>query len=185
MKYVSLDLETTGVLEQDPDNILQISMIVEDTKNIKPLEELPHFTALINRRTFSGESYALSLNSWIFDILSGRVDNPGYLVLDEREWVSKAVSFLNKHFDPDDGKIVFAGKNVGMFDAQFMPMRLKKRISHRILDPGPMFVDWDKDDKPPGLGLVKERVGLESEVTHDAYDDALDIIKVLRTQYVR
>ena len=75
MKYVSLDLETTCINPKKPENILMISMVVEDPKNPVPLKDLPHFTRFVKYSSISGESYALAMNNWILDIISGRKEN--------------------------------------------------------------------------------------------------------------
>ena len=189
MKYLSLDLETTGVTEKSPENILQISAIVEDTSEVLPLEKLPHFTAFIKQDKISGEPYALAMNSWIMDIISGRTKNTtDHKVYNSEEVWNEFALFLEKHFPQDSfgksKKIVVAGKNVAMFDLNFMPQFFLDRVSHRVIDPGMTFVDWTKD-KLPSLGQIKESLGMGDEVAHDAYEDALDVIKVLRTQYGR
>lgn len=184
MKYISIDLETTGIEDKGPQHILQISMIVEDTLNIKPLEQLPHFTAFIKQDKISGEPYALAMNAWILDIISGRKDNhTNYPIISLKELPGKIDAFLNEHFESGNGKIIFAGKNIAMFDANFLPNGTRQRMSHRVLDPGTLFVDFKKDEKPPNLKLIKERCDISGEVTHDAFDDALDIIKIFRTKY--
>lgn len=184
MKYVSLDLETTGIEVKNPSRILQVSMVVEDTKNLKPLKELPHFTCFIKQEEYTGEPFALAMNSWILDIISGRAENTkGYPIYSQKEWISKAEAFINLHFEAGNGKVPFAGKNLGAFDLQFMPQGIRQRVSHRIIDPTSMFINWETDSKPPSLPQIKSRLGIEGEVTHCAYDDALDVIRVLRTTY--
>lgn len=61
MKYIAIDLETTGL---DPENcqVLSIGAVIEDTNDIKPLNELPTFHGVIKRRNISGDTYAINLN---------------------------------------------------------------------------------------------------------------------------
>lgn len=61
MKYIAIDLETTGL---DPENcqVLSIGAVIEDTNDIKPLADLPTFHGVIKRRNISGETYAINLN---------------------------------------------------------------------------------------------------------------------------
>jgi len=70
MKYVSIDIETTG-LDSETCQILQIGAVIEDTANPKPLDELPKFMCILEHETYSGQPTALSMNSWILKILSG------------------------------------------------------------------------------------------------------------------
>lgn len=184
MKYLSLDLETTCLDPKSPENILMISMVVEDPKNPLPLKELPHFTAFVRYPLVAGEAYALAMNAWILDIISGRKTNEtGYKVYDQGSWIRDAEAFLSEHFPAGNGKIPVAGKNVGMFDFNFLPASIQKRISYKIIDPAMMFTDLLNDEKVAGLEVCKKRAGLDPVVSHDAREDALDVISVLRTTY--
>jgi len=189
MKYVALDLETTG-LDPKEDQILQISMVVEDTNNIKPLLELPHWTAYIQHERYSGNSYALAMNYWILDILSGRqtCDNDypiipmAYFEFDCGFRGPTANEFLTEHFG--DERITVAGKNVAGFDLPFLPLNLRRRFRHRVLDPGTLFVDFKEDKCVPDLNNCLLRSGDPlGNVAHDAREDALAVIQALRTKY--
>jgi oligoribonuclease (3'-5' exoribonuclease) len=178
MKYISVDLETT-CLDPNPKNILMIAMVVEDTKTKLPLNELPRFVCLVKRPIYSGTPYALTLNSWILEMLANN-DTSKYPIYEESEWVSKAAAFIDEHFK--DTKAVPAGKNFSSFDLQFFPDTIKRKFMRRAIDPGSMFVDWEKE-APLSLDDIKKHLCIPGEVTHDAVEDALDVIKVLRTQY--
>ena len=184
MKYASLDLETTCLEDRSPKNILMVSIVVEDPKNPMPLKELPHFTAFVRYPTVSGEAYALAMNAWILDIISGRKPNEtGYEIYNQGDWIKPANDFLTKHFGDQDGRIFCAGKNVGTFDFGFLPDALRKRFSFRVIDPAMKFTDLLNDDKIANLETCKKRAGLEPVVSHDAREDALDVIATLRPTY--
>jgi hypothetical protein len=80
-----------------------------------------------------------------------------------------------------------AGKNFASFDKHFIERlpRWKQliRIRQRIIDPAVIFTDWKNDDALPSLDKCKERAKVQREVTHDALEDAWDVIELLRTQY--
>lgn len=83
--------------------------------------------------------------------------------------------------------ITCAGKNFGTFDKVFLE-RLPRwnqvvKVKQRILDPSILYVDWKKDAEVPGLGKCKERAGYDKVVSHNAVEDAWDIIRLLRKQY--
>jgi hypothetical protein len=67
MKYVSLDLETTCIDPKCPENILQIAMVAEDTSDIRDVDDLPSFKAIIVPETglITGSLTALAMNTWI------------------------------------------------------------------------------------------------------------------------
>jgi hypothetical protein len=80
-----------------------------------------------------------------------------------------------------------AGKNFGMFDFKFI-QKLKDvdkfiRFKSRVLDPAILCVDWKEDRELPSLNECKRRKGIEGEVSHDAIEDAWDVIQVLRGSY--
>jgi len=162
-------------------------MVVEDTNDIKPLSELPHFTCFVKQpEPITGSFYALGLNGWILDIISGRKENhTPYPILEPlgyfEAWQRSATLFLDDHFGNE--RITVAGKNVAGFDIPFLPKCLQARFRHRVIDPGTLFTDWENDKCIPDLGKCKERAGLEATVAHDTYDDAIDVIRLLRTKY--
>ena len=84
-------------------------------------------------------------------------------------------------------KINGAGKNFGTFDKLFLqelPWWQKLiRTRQRVLDPAILMVDWTNDKSLPNLTQCKERAGIEGIVTHDALEDAWDVIEVLRKFY--
>jgi DNA polymerase III epsilon subunit-like protein len=80
-----------------------------------------------------------------------------------------------------------AGKNFGTFDKPFLmslPWFQKLiNIRQRILDPAILCVDWKNDEALPNLTECKNRCGIEGIVTHNALEDAWDVIEVLRKSY--
>ena len=80
-----------------------------------------------------------------------------------------------------------AGKNFGTFDKLFLqelPWWQKLiRTRQRVLDPAILMVDWFNDKSLPNLTQCKERAGVTGIVTHNALEDAWDVIEVLRKFY--
>ena len=80
-----------------------------------------------------------------------------------------------------------AGKNFGTFDKLFLqelPWWQKLiRTRQRILDPAILCVDWKNDTSLPSLIECKDRKGVEGIVTHNALEDAWDVICILRKFY--
>jgi oligoribonuclease (3'-5' exoribonuclease) len=80
-----------------------------------------------------------------------------------------------------------AGKNFGTFDKLFLqelPWWKKLiRTRQRVLDPAILMVDWVNDKSLPNLTVCKERAGVKGIVTHNALEDAWDVIEVLRKFY--
>ena len=74
MKYVSIDLETTG-LNPETCQIIEFGAVIDDTANPKPLNELPTFHLYIDHmehNTIRGEPFALSMHSEIFRRIAER-----------------------------------------------------------------------------------------------------------------
>lgn len=202
MKYASLDLETSG-LSPVTDQILQVSFVVEDTTRPEvPVENLPHFTCFVKHKRIEGGDFALAMNGWILDIISGRNKTyKGYPVLtaypastvrmsedgvsqgESIYWVDQAKAFLKTHFGKD--RVTIAGKNVAGFDIPFLPQDLRGMLRHKALDPATLYVDWTKDNQAPGLEECKKRAGIDTPVAHDAREDAMDVIRLLRAFYAK
>jgi len=193
MKYVSLDIETT-CLDPKPSNILGLSMVVEDSDHPEvAVEDLPHLTVIIDQPVITGQAYALGLNGWILDFISGRSKNCPYKIIKPSELHYEVGCFLRAQF-PDrvfktetnvyyaKKRLTLAGKNVASFDYQFLPDDVKLFFAHRMIDPGSVMINWNLA-VPPSLGELLKVVGIDKEVSHDMLDDARDVIRVLRATY--
>ena len=223
MRYISIDVETTGL---DPEHcqILSIGAVIEDTLNQLPFEKLPKFHAIIKRENVSGSIFALNLNR---DLIQAMKDHSEARTEDEKKQVEE--SFGAKFYHEDevvealfqfcfrnnlvelnhninntmkivDGKsypilgsnmpkvyLNCAGKNFAGFDKKFLEKlpRWKQvfSIRSRVLDPGILFVDWINDESVPGLDECKKRAGIKGVVTHNAVEDAMDVVMLLRKCY--
>jgi len=229
MKYVSIDIETTG-LDYENNHILSIGAIIEDTKNPLSFEDSPKFHGAIMRRgDVTGSFFALNLNRDLIETISNFqetkdkekkdkiIEEAGMEFYYEDEIVEAMFRFFwdndigREGFNNDnlldgrmitveDGKVYpmltskipkmyfnVAGKNFGTFDLRFLETlpRWKQifRPRAKILDPAILNVNWNKDDALPGLALCKERVGINKEVTHNALEDAWDVIVTIRPAY--
>lgn len=230
MKYISLDIETTG-LDPEFNQILSIGAVIEDTLNPLPFEELPKFHAVIRRESVYGSIFALNLNKDLIqamkDYSEARTEELkqeveesfGAKFYNEDEVVEALFQFcydngLVDRFDTNDwshaaisnyfkfvnGKsypvltskmpktyLNCAGKNFAGFDKKFLEKlpRWKQvfSIRSRVLDPGILFVDWINDESIPSLDQCKQRAGIEGVVTHNAVEDAMDVVMLLRQCY--
>jgi hypothetical protein len=223
MKYVSIDIETTGI-DNENTQTLSIGLVVEDTVDIKPIEELPKLEIAIIRERIEGEIFAINMNrQLIADILEYKMarteeERKEIMVRTGREYmyeedVTKRIfQFLFEHgaldgkFDPNgmievvNGKSYpaltskmkpyyfnAAGKNFANFDNKFLERlpRWKQclKARGRTLDPSVLYIDWKKDESAPGLSLCKKRAGLGDIVTHNAIEDAMDVVMLFRKFY--
>jgi oligoribonuclease len=224
MKYISIDIETTG-LDADFNQILSIGAVIEDTLNPLPFEELPKFHAVIKRESVYGSIFALNLNRDLIQAmkdyseartqeLKDEIEESFGAKFYEEDEVVEALyqfcyrnnlvefdpDFLNKHVKLVDG-IMYpilgsnmkktylncAGKNFAGFDKKFLEKlpRWKQvfSIRSRVLDPGILFVDWKNDESLPSLDECKQRAGIDGAVTHNAVEDAMDVVMLLRKCY--
>lgn len=186
MKYISLDTETTSATIKTPANLLMLSMVVEDTENIVPVTELPHFTCYLGKNddTYTGSAGAIAMNGWIFEILAGKKE-ANYPIYDITDPFFKVAveDFFTKHIGMQ--RKFLAGKNVATFDLFFLPKWLKDHFKARVIDPGSVFVDFKSEEVMKSLGSLKKQFGMKDPVTHDAREDAMDVIRILRKKYVK
>lgn len=209
MLYISLDLETTG-LDYEAHQILEFGAILEDTKNCLSFDEIPKFSCIIERNDIVGQIIAIDMNQRIINILSEYWKAPAgekrkaikekYNIIREeelaykfKEWITPYVA---KKILDEAGNIIaykdnffinIAGKNFASFDNRFLEkvpgwMELIKHRT-RVIDPAILFTNWLTDESLPSLGKCLERTGIEKTVTHNAIEDAWDVVQVLRTEY--
>jgi hypothetical protein len=189
MKYVSIDTESTG-LNPETDQILEVAMLLEDTENPLPLEQLPRFHQYIYRDRIEGDPTAILMNSAV--IL--KIQNLKKASQEERDtWLSYDYN-LPLHMGDwlrlvgfkKETPITFAGKNPA-FDFSFLNKLpdFKRHVNykHRMMDPAILFTDFDADDCLPDTALCKLRAGLNPTISHRAVDDAWDVIQLLRKWY--
>lgn len=208
MIYISIDIETSG-LDHEKNCILSIGAIIEDTENKLPFEECPRFNAVILQREIVGSPRAITMNKelivMIGEYLEGTDEtrfmmntHTDYSFLEKEDVVKKFYEFLWVNGYGDGSKIDFtsntkpitlnvAGKNFGTFDKLFLqelPWWKKLiRTRQRVLDPAILCVDWKNDTSLPSLTTCKERTKIAGIVTHNALEDAWDVIQVLRKFY--
>lgn len=224
MKFISIDVETTG-LDPEFNQILSIGAVIEDTLNPIPFEELPKFHVVIKRESVYGSIFALNLNKDLIQAmkdysearneeLKQEVEESfGAKFYNEDEVVEALFQFCYRNglvpVDPNapfktmkvvDGKtypaltsnmpkvyLNCAGKNFAGFDKKFLEKlpRWKQvfSIRSRVLDPGILFVDWINDESVPSLDECKKRAGIDGVVTHNAVEDAMDVVMLLRQCY--
>ncbi len=182
MKYLSIDLETTG-LEPKNCQILEIACILADTTDSQtPVENLPMFHHRVFHKTIRGEPYALWLNAELIKQMPP--EKQGIYLFPLEIWQELA-NWLNKLGFSDKNKLHISGKNFGMFDSKFLdelPVWSWCWFRHRLLDPAMLYFDPLKDDKVPDTKECIKRAGLDwdEKKLHTAVDDARLVIHLLR-----
>ncbi len=72
MKYLSIDLETTG-LDPDRCDVIEFAAVLDDTmKPEVPIDQLPSFRALLVQDIYKGEPYALAMHKELLNEVCGR-----------------------------------------------------------------------------------------------------------------
>lgn len=188
MKYISVDIETTG-LNKDNCQIIEVGAVFDDLANQRPLDDLPQFHAYITpyRNLMYGEPFAFSMHSQILRRIATQEE--GFTYLEECDlpekfggWVEGLVEDGFMHTT----KFTAAGKNFSGFDRQWLEeiegWTDFVNIHHRSLDVGSMFVNLIGDDHIPSLDECLKRAGLDKEVAHTAVEDAFDVVRLLRSR---
>lgn len=199
MQYVSFDIETAG-LEPGKHSIIELGAVIDDFET--PLDELPEFRCLIDNDTITASSYALGMH--VDSGLLKELQHPGddALVLNPEEvapsfkqWMmNNGIEYEEYTYQGSDkvrgAKVhpVGAGKNLASFDVphlQTLPnWDHHIRFHHRTLDPGPLYFDPTKDEKPPRLSKCMERAGFDdTETEHTGVADSKDVVKLIRKSY--
>ena len=195
MRYVSLDLETSG---PDPlrHQTLELAAVVEDTRRTAavPLAELPAFRRAVRHPELCGTAGALALNARLLVELSDKtkadapdICRPDELLPQLREWL------LTQGFRPDKKdrvSITLAGKNVGTYDLLFLRQLpgwgTLVKAEPAVLDPAAFYLNWHKDSRLPTMLICQARAGdAAPHVAHEALADALEVVRLLRPFYER
>ena len=222
MKYISIDIETTG-LDPEKNKVISIAAIIEDTENKLPFDECPKFNIAVLQNELIGSARAITINKQLISEIADYQDadiETRKLIDSESDYKFVREDDISKEFywwlDDNgfgyglensagygivvDGKIKptingatrpitinVAGKNFATFDMLFLkqlPWWQKLiKIRQRVLDPAILMVDWKEDTSLPNLKQCKERAGIEGIVTHNALEDAWDVIEVMRKFY--
>ena len=180
MKYVSIDIETTG-LDWETCQVIEIGAVIDDW--VTPIPNLPTFRCYIDHGIFHGQPYALSMHAKIFRAIATKDTNVD--IITERYVAQQFYTWLElQGLNPRLDKIVVAGKNFAAFDRNFLDClpdwELKIRMKHRFIDPGSMYYRPGIDDEPPNMEECLRRAGLPTNVSHKALDDAFDVVKLIR-----
>ncbi|WP_345222819.1 exonuclease domain-containing protein [Hymenobacter koreensis] len=190
MRYVSLDLEMTGS-NPERHQIIELAAVVEDTKRLRPLTELPTFRRAVRHSEYVGTAGALALNARLLqELAEAPIDHPEICTANEllpqlREWL------LTQGFRADSQDrvtVTMAGKNIGSFDLLFLRQLpgwgALVRAEPAMLDPAVFYLNWRKDSRLPTMSICKARAKFDDHsVAHEAVADALDVIQLLRPFY--
>ncbi|MCR5887849.1 hypothetical protein LRS06_08665 [Hymenobacter sp. J193] len=189
MRYLSLDLETSGSNPQRH-QILELAAVVEDTRQLRPLAELPAFRRVVRHQEYVGTAGALALNARLLAELARKEPNPE--LCKPAELLPQLRAFLLAHgFKTDKHDCVavtMAGKNIAVFDLGFLRelpgYGTLVRAEPAMLDPAAFYLNWRKDTRLPTMQTCKARAGFEDDtVAHQALADALDVVQLLRPFY--
>jgi len=163
MLLLSIDTETSG-LDHDSCQILEFGAVKRALDGGRT-----HFRRVIKTNQVVGEPYALAMNSAILYEITKEGVSPAAFLNAFTDWLGRE-------------RYVVIGKNVGSFDLQFLRKLVKSGGSaysfpwgHRCVDIGNLFLR-PSDTVPPDLTLCKERAGVVGAVTHNALDDANDVL---------
>lgn len=192
MKYVSVDIETTG-LDRITNDIIEFAAVIDDLKDQKPIDELPVFHAYIYKEnsTYVGNPYALAMHPNIFRILAERDKHPDEQFCTVNSLMYAFSNFLHQHDYPFDEEkqrfnVIPAGKNFGSFDRPFLETKVPKEhwhdvyFHHRILDPAMLYFHPELDEVLPDTKTCMWRAQIAGEVEHTAEADAKVVIQLLR-----
>lgn len=198
-KIVSIDIETLGLNPKTCD-IIEFGAAIDD--GVTSIDELPQFHCFVLPPSYEidgedlcfyrGEPFAMNMNSKIIEKIANRFKEPNNCNFLNPSDVGEEFAnwLLNNGFTRNkDGKIkvMAAGKNFANFDMKFLcnlPTFYKHiYFHHRIHDPAQLYFNRQKDDDLPSLDTCLKRAGIDKKVSHNALEDALDVIRVLRFKW--
>jgi oligoribonuclease len=141
MKYISIDIETSG-LNPEKNKILSFGAIIEDTTKKSPYEELPKFNAIILQHEITGSPRAITMNKEIISLIGEFIEgdeetksnlnhHSEYIFIKEDELAQHFYDFVysngilpNKPFDPNMYVRHVNGRMLPMFNHQTPPITI-------------------------------------------------------------
>jgi len=194
MKYVSIDLETTGLLHEDA-RILSIGAIIDDLDNPKQYEDLPKLEICLTHERVSGGIFAIDMNRDLIREIKDQVPKPDREYVKPTYALERLMEFIRYHLHLDPAlefKFNVAGKCFATFDDQLLiragdisgqvwdpDNNWAKFRRRRILDPAILYRQRG-DEKLPNLTECLARAGMEPTNHHNALADAWDVCRLLR-----
>jgi DNA polymerase III alpha subunit (gram-positive type) len=188
MKYLAVDLETTG-LTAGVNQIIEIAAILDDSDPSSQLaktvvKKLPRFHAFIAHNRMTWDTVALRMNWELMrEILAAGTATIYEAMLPKafRQWLTDLGI-------PEDYKFTMAGKNFGSFDLGFLENVVGWReavpMRHRFFDLTTIYFNPVKDQIPPSLEDCMKRLGMEDGcVKHRAIEDAEFVVLGLREHW--
>lgn len=194
MKYVSIDLETTGT-DPNAHDIIEFAAVIDEIGSDKPIEKLPVFHRFIRKESsYICEAKAIVINQRVFEKLASD-DDEETIVIEDLMYAFG--NFLCNHGITANkyGTTIInvAGKNFGTFDYQFLKAKIPDNqwnnisMRHRFIDPSVLYLE-PGDNCLPDILKCTERMEQETreKITwshHSAVDDALQIVRLIRHRF--
>lgn len=183
-RFCSLAINTTGQ-HADLCNVIEIGAVIDDTTNPIDDDERPEFHSYILEDVYQGEPSVLS----VLEADLGRIarkEKP-FRYLTPAAAIHDLSGWLHEYWGDTD-PVLFAGKNLGIFDFKFLTKMpgWSDYIIYRpgVLDPGPLFMDPKKDSGLPTLDTCCERAGIEYPDEEDTVlQQAQLVAEVLQAYY--
>jgi DNA polymerase III epsilon subunit-like protein len=175
-KFVSVDIETTG-LDPETCQTIEVGAVIADWNDPSETQE---FHCYVLYPQYKGDPYALSMHPHIFRRIA--TNEEGYNYCPAEHVMYELHTWLITHFG-HRGPYTVAGKNFAGFDKKFLdklPQTGETIFHHRVLDPGCMFWNPLTDERPPNQTDCLVRAGIPSEVTHNALEDARQVVKLIQ-----
>ncbi len=189
MKYVSIDIETTG-LNPEKHQIIEFAAVIADSERQVAVESLPYCRLLIRHPTeLTTGPYCAKLHYKLWcELVEEKGDpvNTGNFSrnLKGSIWVYDLAAEFRKWLDHHnvDRQINVAGKNFAGFDRQFLnKINNSKllRFRQRVFDPAPLYFRYT-DAELPDTNTCLARAGLKVETDHTALSDARNVVTLLQ-----
>lgn len=195
MKYISLDVETLGLIPGEH-SIIQIGAVCEDTNNPLSFEECPKYDILIKQPIYHGTPFAMSMHPHLLLELeppfkgpvvtsTRRIEDVEDVAEDFLNWLLLEANYFPKN---KPSAITIAGKNAASFDIPHLKTlpnwNAIVKTKQRVIDPAILFWNPLIDKELPNLEDCKKRAGFTSTaVAHTALEDAWDVVLLIRKAF--
>jgi DNA polymerase III alpha subunit (gram-positive type) len=177
MKYISLDIETTG---RAPGicQIIQLAMVADILGSEEPINELPTFFTNVTNSNYNFRHEDLPALFMNLGTMRNVMAGAGCININNlRQYITE---FIDKHMHGQQ-QIIIIGKNTAAFDWRFLreEFSFDKYTNIRFIDPTVLFMS-PADTRVIDTQELYNRAGILKKASHIALDDARCMIEIFR-----
>lgn len=182
MKYISIDIKTTGA-NPETCQIIEFSAVLDDLSKKWNIKDMPKVCFCIYHNSIHGELDYLISNKNILEKIKNTKSKDRITI----EMLPKLfIDWAYANGFSFNEKITLAGNGLGS-DAFLFLRKIKswnfELFNKKILDPSVFWLNPETDKEIPNLDLCLNRIKVKDNISSDTLENACSIVFATRTWY--